>query len=89
MKKIFLITVFFISFVACKTTSKLNNQKDNYIPKLELINNNKWYCFYVHDIELNSKYTYCAMNDSTYFRKYYEEERYLILDTLDWGVIKN
>lgn len=87
MKKIILIITLFIFFVSCKPLSKLSHQKDDFVPKLELINNTKWYCFYVHDLELDMKYVHCE-DDSTRFRKYYKEDKYIIIDTLDWGVLK-
>ena len=69
---------------SCLTSNKVR-QEVKLIPRIE----SKWYCFYVHDIELDMKYIDCYENDSTRFRKYHNEDRFRIIDTLGWGVTKS
>lgn len=80
MKNLIVVLVFIILFTSCHCLTRVNT-RNVIIPDVE----SKWYCFYVHDLELDMKYTRCDENDSTIFRRYHKEDRYVILDTLNWG----
>ena len=95
MKNLIIILVLSFTLTSCKYLHIFNSilrqnnigetKPNKIISQLPPIKKeSKWYGFLVLDKKLDMNVSFYFENDST-FHKYYNKERYQILDTLVWG----